>query len=202
LKSWKQWQAAPPFNPHAEFIACLNQLKEYTDNRGVSQIRKWLPDVGLANVRFHPGPHRSLEVEQAGGRTDKNGQFVLAIDGSQHSPDELFGQAQLAEENGNIAEAERLYCILMKSDPTDASALFNLGNLLRAAARNVRACMCFFVWRSERAGPTTSSLMCVNRQVWNLPHRPSKQRFGNACGGKLAPCSNDKDPIWLSSSNW
>ena len=107
--------------------------------RGVSQIRKWLPDVGLANVRFHPGPHRSLEVEQAGGRTDKNGQFVLAIDGSQHSPDELFGQAQLAEENGDMAEAERLYRILMKSDPTDAAAPFNLGNLLRVVARNVEA---------------------------------------------------------------
>lgn len=106
---------------------------------GVSQIRKWLPEVGLANVRFHPGPHRSLQVEQAGGRTDKNGQFVLAIDGSQHSPDELFGQAQLAEENGDIAEAERLYRTLMKTDPTDAAAPFNLGNLLREFARNVEA---------------------------------------------------------------
>lgn len=106
---------------------------------GVSQIRKWLPEVGLANVRFHPGPHRSLQVEQAGGRTDKNGQFVLAIDGSQHSADELFEQAQLAEDNGDVAEAERLYRILMKSDPTDASAPFNLGNLLRSVARNVEA---------------------------------------------------------------
>jgi hypothetical protein len=91
--------------------------------RGVNQIWKWLPEAGLANVRLHPGPHRSLEVEQAGGRTDKNGQFVLAIDGSQHSPDELFGQVQLAEDNGDIGEAERLYRILMKSDPTDASAV-------------------------------------------------------------------------------
>src|SRR5262249_33126682 len=103
--------------------------------RGVSQIRKWLPEAGFANVRFHSGPHRSLEVEQPGGRTDKNGQFVLAIGGSQHTPDELFEQAQLAEENGDIAEAERLYRILMKSDPTDASAPFNLGNLFRAVAR-------------------------------------------------------------------
>jgi hypothetical protein len=31
--------------------------------RGVNQIRKWLPEAGLANMRFHPGPHRSLEVE-------------------------------------------------------------------------------------------------------------------------------------------
>ena len=120
--------------------------------RGVNQIRKWLPEAGLANVRLHPGPHRSLQVEQAGGRTDKNGQFVLAIDGSQHSPDELFGQAQLAEENGDIAEAERLYRILMKSDPTDAAAPFNLGNLLREFARNVEAEAAFGA--ATRADPT------------------------------------------------
>jgi tetratricopeptide (TPR) repeat protein len=107
--------------------------------RGVSQIRKWMPDVDLANVRFHPGPHRSLEIEQAGGRTDKNGQFVLAMGESQYTPVELFGQALLAEENGDVTGAERLYRILMKSDPTDASAPFNLGNLLRTVSRNVEA---------------------------------------------------------------
>jgi tetratricopeptide (TPR) repeat protein len=51
----------------------------------------------------------------------------------------MFEQAQSAEEAGDIAEAERLYRILMKSDPTDASAPFNLGNLLRVSARNVEA---------------------------------------------------------------
>jgi tetratricopeptide (TPR) repeat protein len=107
--------------------------------RAVSQIRKWLPEVGLANVRLHAGPSYSLEVEQPGGRTDKNGQFVLAVDHSQNNPDDLFEQAQSAEEAGDIAEAERLYRILMKSDPTDASAPFNLGNLLRASARSVEA---------------------------------------------------------------
>jgi tetratricopeptide (TPR) repeat protein len=107
--------------------------------RGVSEIRKWLPDVGLANMRLHPGPHNSLKVEQPGGRTDKHGQFVFAVDKSQHGPDDLFEQAQSAEEVGDIAEAERLYRILMKSDPTDASAPFNLGNMLRANGRNVEA---------------------------------------------------------------
>src|SRR6516162_8583218 len=87
--------------------------------RAVSQIRKWLPDVGLANVRLHAGPHTSLEIEQPGGRTDQHGQFVLAIDQSQNKPDDLFGLAQSAEEKGDIVEAERLYRILMKSDPTD-----------------------------------------------------------------------------------
>src|SRR5215472_15023618 len=107
--------------------------------RAVSQIRKWLPDVGLANVRLHAGPHCGLEIEQPGGRTDQHGQFVLAVDQSQNNPDDLFEQAQSAEEAGEIAEAERLYRILMKSDPTDASAPFNLGNLLRANGRNVEA---------------------------------------------------------------
>jgi len=107
--------------------------------RAVSQIRKWLPDVGLANVRLHAGPHYSLEVEQHGGRADKHGQFVLAVDQSQNNPDDLFEQAQSAEEAGDIADAERLYRILMKSDPTDAATPFNLGNLLRASGRNVEA---------------------------------------------------------------
>jgi tetratricopeptide (TPR) repeat protein len=59
--------------------------------------------------------------------------------GQSQNPDNLFEQAQSAEEAGDIAETERLYRILMKSDPTDASAPFNLGNLLRANERNVEA---------------------------------------------------------------
>src|SRR5262249_37516596 len=55
------------------------------------------------------------------------------------NPDDLFEQAQSAEDAGDVAEAERLYRVLMKSDPTDASAPFNLGNLLRASGRNVEA---------------------------------------------------------------
>ena len=107
--------------------------------RAVSQIRKWLPDVGLANVRLHARPHYSLEIEQPGGRTDQHGQFVLAVDQSQNNPDDLFERAQAAEEVGDVAEAERLYRILMNSDPTDASAPFNLGNVLRADGRYVEA---------------------------------------------------------------
>src|SRR5215469_14664077 len=105
--------------------------------RAVSQIKKWFPNVGLA--RLHAGPHYGLEVEQPGGRTDQHGQFVLAVDHAQNNPDDLFEQAQSAEEAGDFAEAERLYRILMKSDPSDASAPFNLGNVLRADGRNVEA---------------------------------------------------------------
>jgi tetratricopeptide (TPR) repeat protein len=105
----------------------------------VSEIRKWLPDAGLSAVRLHAGALSDVQVEQPGGRTDKYGQFVLAVDGARDDPDDLFDRAHAAEQVGDIAEAERLYRFLMKSDPTDASAPFNLGNMLRAAARTVEA---------------------------------------------------------------
>jgi tetratricopeptide (TPR) repeat protein len=107
--------------------------------RAVSEIRKWLPTVGLAGVRRHAGALSDVQVEQPGGRTDKYGQFVLAVDDARDDPDELFDRAHAAEKIGDVAEAERLYRILMKSHPTDASAPFNLGNMLRAASRTVEA---------------------------------------------------------------
>ena len=113
---------------------CLSEII-----RAVSEIRKWLPDVGLANVRLHASVLSEVQVEQHGGRADKYGQFVFAVDEARDDPDELFERAQSAEQVGDVEEAERLYRLLMKSDPTDASAPFNLGNMLRGAGRTVEA---------------------------------------------------------------
>jgi tetratricopeptide (TPR) repeat protein len=107
--------------------------------RAVSEIRKWLPDAGIAGIRLHAGARSDVQVEQLGGRTDKHGQFVLAVDNARDDPDDLFDRAHAAEQAGDIAEAERFYRLLMKSEPTDASAPFNLGNMLRAASRIVEA---------------------------------------------------------------
>jgi BRCA1 C Terminus (BRCT) domain len=82
--------------------------------RGVSEIRRWLPEVGLSNVRLRPGPGNTIEVEQPGGRTDKRGQFLFAVDVSEESPDDLFARARSAEEMGDIVEAERLYRLANK----------------------------------------------------------------------------------------
>ena len=54
------------------------------------------------------------------------------------NPDELFDRAHAAEQGGDVTEAERLYRLLMKTDPPDASAPFNLGNMLRSAQRVAR----------------------------------------------------------------
>jgi tetratricopeptide (TPR) repeat protein len=107
--------------------------------RAISEIRKWLPDVGFTSLRLQAGVHCDVQVEHRIGRTDKYGQFVLAVDEAPENPDELFDGAHAAEQMGNVAEAERLYRLLMKADPTDASAPFNLGNMLRGAGRTVEA---------------------------------------------------------------
>jgi tetratricopeptide (TPR) repeat protein len=107
--------------------------------RSVKEIRAWLPEADLSNLRLHPASPHAIEIEQPEGRTDKRGQFVLPVSPPKQNADALFEQAQAAEETGDVAEAERLYRLLMKCDPTDAAPPFNLGNMLRANGRNVEA---------------------------------------------------------------
>jgi tetratricopeptide (TPR) repeat protein len=107
--------------------------------RSVKEIRGWLPEADLSNLRLHPAPDHAIEIEQPEGRTDKRGQFVLPVYRPEDNADALFDQAQAAEETGNIAEADRLYRLLIKCDPTDAAPPFNLGNMLRTHGRKVEA---------------------------------------------------------------
>ena len=107
--------------------------------RSVKEVREWLPEADLSNLRLHPTSHHAIEIEQPEGRTDRRGQFVLPVSPPEQNADALFEQAQAAEEAGNVAEAERLYRALMKCDRTDAAPPFNLGNMLRANGRTVEA---------------------------------------------------------------
>jgi hypothetical protein len=92
--------------------------------RSVKEVRHWLPESDLSNLRLYPAAHHTLEIVQPEGRTDKRGQFVLPVSAPEQNADALFEQAQAAEENGDLAEAE---------------CLFNLGNMLRASGRKVEA---------------------------------------------------------------
>jgi tetratricopeptide (TPR) repeat protein len=107
--------------------------------KSLSEIRKWLPDARLSNLRLFPESSDRILVEQMKGRTDNTGQFVLDVDPPEDDADSVFEEAQRAEESGDTAAAEQLYRRAMKVDPGDPAAPFNLGNVLRAAGRSLEA---------------------------------------------------------------
>jgi tetratricopeptide (TPR) repeat protein len=107
--------------------------------KSLSEIRKWLPDARLSNLRLFPESSDRLLVEQMKGRTENTGQFVLDVHPPEDDADAVFEDAQAAEESGDAAAAEQLYRRAMKIDPGDTAAPFNLGNVLRAAGRSVEA---------------------------------------------------------------
>jgi tetratricopeptide (TPR) repeat protein len=110
-----------------------------TISRSLREIRKWLPDAGLASVKLYPKSADALLVRQLGGLTDKRGQFVLPVAEPSDDPDLLFEEAQAAEDADDLQMAERLYRKVAKIDPADTAAVFNLANLLRRLDRQVEA---------------------------------------------------------------
>jgi tetratricopeptide (TPR) repeat protein len=107
--------------------------------RSLRDVRKWLPDARLSNLRLFPESSDRVLVEQVRGRTDSKGQFVLDVTKPDDSADAAFAQAQSAEEEGDSAAAEAQYRRVMKLDPSDPAAGLNLGNLLREQRRMVEA---------------------------------------------------------------
>jgi tetratricopeptide (TPR) repeat protein len=110
-----------------------------TITKSLHEIRKWLPEAALSNLRLYPAASDALLVEHMKARSDRTGQFLLPVGDAHENPDELFEQAQVAEEAGDIETAERLYRKIMHLDPRDPAAAFNLGNLLRGSGKKVEA---------------------------------------------------------------
>jgi tetratricopeptide (TPR) repeat protein len=121
----------------ARLLASGVQLSTIT--RSLHEIRKWFPEAGLSNLRLSPSSADAILVENIQGRTNTRGQFVLPVDAALEDPDVLFEHAQSAEEAGDAGTAERIYRRVMRIDPDDPAAPFNLGNLLRAAGRTIEA---------------------------------------------------------------
>jgi len=129
-------------------LAAARQVAQLLDSgimlsvitRSLREIRKWLPDARLSNLRLFPESSDKILVEHVVGRTDSKGQFVLPVSKLDVADaDGAFARAQAAEEAGDLSTAEILYRRVMKLDPNDPAAGLNLGNLLRDARRSVEA---------------------------------------------------------------
>ena len=107
--------------------------------KSLHEIRKWLPDAGLSNLRLFLDSSDCILVEQMKGRTDKSGQFVLDVEKPPDDADAVFEAGLAAEGKSDIATAERFYRRVMKMDPADPASPFNLGNVLRSSGRDLEA---------------------------------------------------------------
>lgn len=63
------------------------------------------------------------------GLTSLEGQGLLPLDEANATLDDLFEAAALAEADGQLEEAARLYDLCYRADRTDAIASYNLGNI-------------------------------------------------------------------------
>lgn len=128
-------------------LAAARQLRDLiaagvspsTISKNLREIRKWLPDAGLASVKLVPKAAGDLLVAQLGGLATGKGQFVLDVDDTKDDPDQLFEQAEAAEEAGDLDAAERLYRRIVKIDTSDVATGFNLADLLKRRGRLVDA---------------------------------------------------------------
>jgi hypothetical protein len=110
-----------------------------TVTRSLADIRKWLPDADLSNMRLLSDSSDKILVEQIEGCTDRKGQFQLPMPQKEEDVAAVLQEAALAEGEGDTATAERSYRRAMKMDPADPVAPFKLANLLCAAGKSIEA---------------------------------------------------------------
>jgi tetratricopeptide (TPR) repeat protein len=116
-----------------------SRVKLSAITKSLQKIHDWLPEASLANLKLYPASSDTLLVEYMKGRLDTAGQFVLPVEESKEDADALFEQAQAAERAQDTATAKRLYEKVVRMDPSDPTAAFNLGNLLRGSGQKVEA---------------------------------------------------------------
>jgi tetratricopeptide (TPR) repeat protein len=80
------------------------------------------------------------DAERAGGL---DGQLWLDLDEAPAWADGLFAEAELAEENDELEQAESLYRQAMQADRQDPAIPFNLGNVLQRLGRPEEAISAF-----------------------------------------------------------
>jgi tetratricopeptide (TPR) repeat protein len=77
------------------------------------------------------------------GMTTLEGQGYLALDEAHADIDELFEAAALAEANGDLEEAARLYDMCGRADRSDAIAPYNYGNIRLAQGAHDQAVLAY-----------------------------------------------------------
>jgi Flp pilus assembly protein TadD len=92
--------------------------------------------AGTRLVRLRPD---SLGVRLGDTLAELDGQMLLPLEEDAGGADQPFEQAEQAEAEGDLAQAERLYARCAQSAPDDPTVQFNLANVLRQQGREREA---------------------------------------------------------------
>ena len=106
--------------------------------KSLAQIRKWLPEADLPNVKLVL-EGEALELRRFDGRVNPRGQFLLPLDVSTEDADALVEEAQVAAEQKRWEDAERCYRRAISADHNDPVILFDLADLVRGQGRPTEA---------------------------------------------------------------
>ncbi len=82
-------------------------------------------------------------LQWSDGLTSLEGQGLLALDESNASLEDLFEAAAVAEAQGDVEDAARLYDLCARADRTDAIAPYNLANIRLAQGAYAQAALAY-----------------------------------------------------------
>ncbi len=100
--------------------------------------------ASLTALSLHAERADAIYARSAEGLAELDGQVLLPLArGADEDLDDLFAEAEEAEEQDRHADAADLYRRCIALDPTDATAFFNRGNCLAAAGRPEEARTCY-----------------------------------------------------------
>jgi tetratricopeptide (TPR) repeat protein len=100
-----------------------------------------LSPQGRHKIVLTPSGEAALQWQD--GLTTLEGQGLLALDEGHAGVDELFEAAALAEADGDLGEAARLYDLCARADRGDAIAPYNLGNIRLAQGAHDQAALAY-----------------------------------------------------------
>lgn len=93
----------------------------------------------LPSKTLQVGAGRTIYALDDARLSELDGQLLLGICGPDETPDELFVDAETAEEAGRLDVAAALYGRCLALDPGDAAAAFNQANCLRICGQPAEA---------------------------------------------------------------
>ncbi|TCN29375.1 tetratricopeptide repeat protein [Sinorhizobium americanum] len=96
--------------------------------------------ASLTALSLHHERSRTIYARRAEGLSELDGQLLLDLGAVEEAElEELFAQAEEAEEEGEYGEAAAVYQRYLAIDRTDSVAAFNRANCLRAAGHELDA---------------------------------------------------------------